>query len=409
MNLKTYRIVFIGGSYGGLRSLKHFINLFQNSPSAQVEIEIYLIDPRAGFINILGIPKAIVDIEFAVKSYLNVENYNINFSSVQSTDQAFIEAMSKSMPKEILPPNLRVNFIHGKVISFKDEYSITFSVINSSEIQTLDFDYAVYSAGRRRTWPFDPQGINQNQYIDEMKSTKNKIERANIITVIGGGALGIEIAGEIKDTYPEKEVKLVHPHPFLPPELYASKNLKSGIKRQIEEVGVNLLLNTRIKEELENGNLKTTDNKIIQSELNFWCNFHKNNIEPLMPYFQDSIELSTGEAKTDETLLLQGYKNIFVIGDIVNLPIIKTAGGAYRHGETVAQSLYNLTITDSMEISKIDIVNWPKGMTIVVGHNRCCSQWNNDGDGKVVENDSVILEMYKDYCNSSAKTFLNIS
>ena len=45
-----------------------------------------------------------------------------------------------------------------------------------------------------------------------MAKVKQDIERADIVSVIGAGAVGIEIAGDIKTEFPNKTVNLIHPH-----------------------------------------------------------------------------------------------------------------------------------------------------------------------------------------------------
>jgi NADH dehydrogenase FAD-containing subunit len=138
----------------------------------------------------------------------------------------------------------------------------------------------------------------------------------------------------------------------------------------LEESGVELIFNTRIEKELENGDLLTTDGRTLDSELNLWCNYHKNNIKPLLPVFESSIERDRAEVIVNKRMQMQNTKNIFVIGDVINLRIIKTCGGAYHQGPHVSQSLYNIIVNQVEEYDPIDLSTWPHGMTIVVGTDR---------------------------------------
>lgn len=407
-SIAAKKILFVGGSFGGLASLKYFVNKFIELKPLN-KIEVVLLDPRAGFINILGIPLSIVDPKFAAESYLNVEHFNFNFTSVETNDLVLKERILKTKPNIEIPENLKMSYIQGKCVSFIDNHNINYQLTASEDIRQLSFDYCVFSTGRKRAWPFDPLGFTQEQFVKEMGDTTVKIEKAKTISVIGAGALGIEIAGEIKEEYPEKKVILIHPHGFLPPEEFAKDNFKNATEKHIRDLEIELYLNTRIAKEEENGDLLTTKGDIIKSELNFWCNFHTNNIQSLLPFFQDSVEIKKGEVIVDERMLIKGYTNIFAIGDIINLPIIKTAGGAYRQGEVAAGTLINILVKGEETYEKIDLANWPAAMTIVVGRQRSITQYNDIGDGEVKSNNEEVLEFYKDYCNNRTKTLMNIN
>ncbi|CCH42983.1 hypothetical protein BN7_2529 [Wickerhamomyces ciferrii] len=402
------RILFIGGSYGGLASIKKFISLYIEN-NATKPIELILLDPRAGFINILGIPLAIIDPKFAAESYLNVENNNIKFNHVETLDPILKNRILKAKTNIKSPDTLKISYIQGSCVSFINKNSINYQLTGSEDFKQLSFDYTVFSTGRKRAWPFDPQGFTQEQFVKEMGTSTAKIEKAKTISIIGAGALGIEIAGEIKAEMPEKNVILIHPHPDIPPEVYAAKNFKVSVEKHIRDLNIDLKLNTRIAKEEENGDLITTTGDVIKSELNFWCNFHSNNIQPFLPVFQDKVELPKGEIKVEETLLVKGLKNIFAIGDVVNLPIIKTAGGAYHQGERVANSLFNILIRNEETYHKVDLKIYPAGMTVVIGRHKSVSQYNNIGDGEIKVNDEDVLGYYHDYCTTSTKNTMNIN
>lgn len=401
------RVLFAGGSFGGLASMKYFIKQFLET-KATTNIELFLLEPRAGFINVLGIPLAIVSPKFAAESYLNVEGFNFKFSKVESNDAILTEKILNAKPNQEFPDNLKLTYIQGKCVSFIDNHNINYQLTDGEDIRQLSFDYCVFSTGRKRAWPFDPLGYTQEQFVKEMGDTQEKIEKAKTISVIGAGALGIEIAGELKEEYPDKKIILIHPHPFIPPETYAAKSFKEGTEKQVRSLGIDLQLNTRIAKEEDNGDLLTTKGDIIKSELNFWCNFHTNNIQSLLPYFQDSVVDKKGEVIVDERMLIKGSTNVFAIGDIINLPIIKTAGGAYRQGEVASGTIFNILVKGEEKYEQIDLKTWPHAMTVVVGRGKSITQYNADGDGEVQLDNQEVLDFYQDYCNTRTRTLMNL-
>ena len=75
--------------------------------------------------------------------------------------------------------------------------------------------------------------------------SQTKRSKSSIISIIGGGAVGIELAAEIKLHYPNKVVNLIHPSWYLPPEpildAFKNKTLQS-----LKQANINVFLNTRI-------------------------------------------------------------------------------------------------------------------------------------------------------------------
>lgn len=63
--------------------------------------------------------------------------------------------------------------------------------------------------------------------------------------IIGGGAVGVQIATDIKELYPNKSVTLVHSRSSLMNRFHPK--LDQIIKERCEELGVNLKLGSRVK------------------------------------------------------------------------------------------------------------------------------------------------------------------
>ena len=67
----TSKVVIIGGSYAGLAALNTLkLLITKNSGAIAKSISITLIEPKSGFLNILGLPKSIVNKEFASQQYV---------------------------------------------------------------------------------------------------------------------------------------------------------------------------------------------------------------------------------------------------------------------------------------------------------------------------------------------------
>lgn len=376
-NNKMIKILVAGSSYGGLSVIKRFLKLSENINFNQNQIKITLIDPKPGFINVMAIPQTMIDLNSAKNSYTNIENYNLKFDSIKLLNNNSNNMNSINCEKQIgllredikNNDNIKLEFIQGyiknlkpienKVVVSKDiikKYNLHNnlspplpSAVNDNtniEEEEIDYDYCVLATGRSRSWPYDPIGETQNNFIKEMEICQKEISNSNtnIISIIGGGALGIELSGELKQTYPEKKIQLIHPHNLLPPEDLISNKFKEKVIYYLKEkLGVKLFLNTRIlKEDTETNSLITTNNEIIKSDLNLWCNKHLNYISYLTRNYiinKDEVNvnnyLQLKDSNTDEII-----RNVYACGDLTGFPIIKKAGYAYRQGEVAATNIF---------------------------------------------------------------------
>ena len=90
--------------------------------------------------------------------------------------------------------------------------------------------------------------------------------------VVGGGALGIQFASDIKERFPEKSVKLIHSRDrFLP--LY-DPAMHDKIYERLQSLGVEMYFNDRVTSSLtvtEGQHVVTT-----RSGLNFDCDLQLN-------------------------------------------------------------------------------------------------------------------------------------
>jgi len=69
-----------------------------------------------------------------------------------------------------------------------------------------------------------------------LRAYQEGLKRANSILVVGGGAVGVQMACDLKEVYPEKEITLAHSRDKLMP-LY-HEDMSDLIKARFRELGV---------------------------------------------------------------------------------------------------------------------------------------------------------------------------
>ena len=73
-----------------------------------------------------------------------------------------------------------------------------------------------------------------------------EIEKANNIVIVGGGATGVEMAGEIGDKYKLKKIVLIHSHEELVCDGMGPK-FQTNIKSGLENMNVELFLGDKVE------------------------------------------------------------------------------------------------------------------------------------------------------------------
>ena len=83
-----------------------------------------------------------------------------------------------------------------------DERSVTFkSTLSDSQNdaqETLKYDYLILATGSSYPAPIKPINENHNDIMKEFSEIAEKLQQAERILVIGGGAVGIEMAVSLR-------------------------------------------------------------------------------------------------------------------------------------------------------------------------------------------------------------------
>lgn len=100
----------------------------------------------------------------------------------------------------------------------------------------ITFDYLVAATGTRLASPGSMPSYEKAPSVDYLRQYNQGIKRSQSVVLIGGGAVGVQMACDLKEIYPEKEVTLVHSRDQIMP-VYNSK-LSDMIKDRFKELGV---------------------------------------------------------------------------------------------------------------------------------------------------------------------------
>ncbi|EGC30594.1 hypothetical protein DICPUDRAFT_83476 [Dictyostelium purpureum] len=243
---------------------------------------------------------------------------------------------------------------NGKFI-FSSATEITPNHVTLEDGQTLHFDYLVIATGSNVLAPFKaPLNLTNNRDIQQyFDNFSNQIKQANKILIVGGGSVGVEFAAEVYDKYgKDKKITIVHSGSTLVNDAMAPKFNNMTLK-SMEKRNIHLVLNDRIalpesvRESLNSqsallptpstATYTTEKGEQIEADLLIWTVGIKINSEAYTnSHFQNSIN-QQGQIKVNASLQVEGFKNIFAVGDVTDTKEFKTAFNASTHAKVVAK------------------------------------------------------------------------
>jgi NADH dehydrogenase FAD-containing subunit len=292
---------------------------------------------------------------------------------------------------------------HGVVLQADVEEVRATEVKLHGREEALQFEYLVIALGSSYAFPGKVAEPNILDAYLRYSAFNERVRRPEVqnIVVVGGGAVGVELVGELKDYLPKASVTLVHSGE----KLISSERLKpeflAGVNRQLKRLGVQVELGQRVEYPAADalpagaeaganssyfwglGSVSTSTGKNLPADLLLFTAGAKNNTRSLLASF--------GQVMKDERLIVngamqvQGYKHIFAVGDIAGTST-KRAYYAGLQGEIAAKNIIalvrNLSKPTPAVTPKLEEFKLPEGHVLVltIGRQGGMTQFPNKGE-----------------------------
>lgn len=218
------------------------------------------------------------------------------------------------------------HFIVGEVSNITEK-----EVFLTGEIEPIPFDYLIVATGSAYAFPLKIQKGNQDDVVKTYQNLQGDIRDAKEILIIGGGPVGIELAGEILEVHPKKSVTLVHSKKMLLGDSEPEK-LRTKLDSELTTLGCKLHLGERAKTEdikdlLEgpinylrgSRTIEMDSGKKIDADLVFLATGAPINCASYVNSMKSSISERNELVVNDHGQVLMGgdkyYENIFALGD----------------------------------------------------------------------------------------------
>jgi len=266
--------------------------------------------------------------------------------------------------------------------------------LDSSEV--LQFDHLIVALGSVSA-DFGIPGVNE--YALGMKTVHEALTiRAEImrrfedlcrfeddtklsISVIGGGPTGVEMAGAIAELIrgPLKsdqanaaahiQVSLIEAGPRLLPPFAPS--LSERTKKDLEKLGVKVLLNTAVKA-IEHRKIILKDDSVLNSEITIWA----AGVKGSDAMAQLNLPTIGNRVAVEPTMQVKNYPNIWALGDIAGAvgkdgrPLPMVAPVAIQQGKFIAKQIARIISNKPLNVFKY----LDKGSMATIGRNKAIVQ-----------------------------------
>ncbi|KAJ1558832.1 hypothetical protein HK096_002701, partial [Nowakowskiella sp. JEL0078] len=229
--------------------------------------------------------------------------------------------------------------INAKAVSINSKEILLDRFIPEFPNKNIPYEYLIYGTGAKHPEPGNLcEADTKVKGIATLKRHQDRIKRSKNVLIIGGGAVGLELAAEIKEHYPRKKVTLIHSRDrYLEP---FKKELHDLSYRNLKSLGVRQILNDRVL--IPKGGFTDSGKKIvvttksgkkIESDLQILCTGMIPNSSLLSTISPQSINPANKLVKVLPTLQIidPRFPKIFAAGDVVDLDDIKSGYAAWAH------------------------------------------------------------------------------
>ncbi|KAL4776958.1 hypothetical protein BDW60DRAFT_203059 [Aspergillus nidulans var. acristatus] len=314
-------IIVVGGSYVGKSTAQELARVVPNTH------RVLLIEPHSHFHHLFAFPRFAILPGHEHKAFIP---YTSLFSSAPNpTDHAVIQA--------------RVLSVQPHHVNLDREWQGS---------GNIPFEYLVVATGTRLSEPAGMRDNDKASSVAYLQKHQEDIKNANSILIAGGGAVGVQMATDLKEYYPAKEVTVVQSRPHLMPQYHP--RLHELIKERFDELGIKFITGSRVKVPSSGFprttpfTVQLTDGTVLPSQYDFIIlatgQTPNNDLLADLPPSSSSSGLlnpSNGFIRIRPTMqfLDEKYPHHFAVGDIADTGLRKAARPGAAQAATVVKNI----------------------------------------------------------------------
>ncbi len=288
-------VVVVGGGYGGIQAAKALDDL----------ADVTLVDPTEAFVHNVAAWRALVEPEWLERIFLPYEHLLANGRFVRD--------------RAVALDGRRVTLASGEV---------------------LEPDYVVLATGSSYPFPAKTEEPDVASARARYRAAHEALLAADRALIVGAGPSGLELAGEIKAFFPDKQVTIADVAADILAGPYG-QDLRDELRGQLDAMGVELRLGSALGDlpsappaTLAPIRIAVQDGNELVADI--W--FRAFGVHPRSDYLADDRRDARGYVRVDDHLRVAGETRVFAIGDVSDADR-DMAGIAGRQAAVVAANI----------------------------------------------------------------------
>ena len=336
------RVVVVGGGYGGANVAKRLDDV----------AHVVLVEPKDAFVHSAAALRAVVDPEWQARVFHPYESLLTRGEVVHD------------WARRVSPRRVRL-----------------------SPFESLDADYLVLATGT--AYPFPAKFLEDEATVAAARLTRMReaLGACERVLLVGGGPVGLELAGELTSAFPGLGVTVVDMAEDVLTAGDYLPELRTAIREQLASRGVEFITGAPLAflPPSDVGthapfSVQTTAGATIEAQMWFRC----YGARPITDYLDEELAAARrpdGHLRVTEHLAIVGQERVFAIGDVTDVPESKRATAARDHAGVVAQNIRDLIAGGGPSAIYVAA---PERMVLPLGPDGGASQVEQDGSRVVL-------------------------
>lgn len=280
----TRQVVILGGSFSAIVALKSVL------ATKTEELKVVIVSPSEYAWNNTTVPRLLVETDQKDKTIVSLKQ-SIEKNSKNSVHKA--------------------KLIKGKAVSVDLENK----TVEVSTGESLDYTQLIIATGERSDTPVFRSIYDHVEQFNHIDQLSENIKSSKSIAIIGGGATGVEVAGELGYAYGKDKNIVIYTGAKAPLQMLSTSS-QTTAQRKLEELNIEVI-----------NNLKVTD--ITKNSITFEDGTNKS-FDLVIPAFKSipnseflpkKILDASGHVKTDKHFRVYGYSDVMAVGDISSITV----------------------------------------------------------------------------------------
>jgi len=206
-------------------------------------------------------------------------------------------------------------------------------------------DFVVLATGSSYAYPARPRRMDSSAAaaLNDLRETHGQLTLADRVLILGAGPVGLELAGEVREVWPSKQVIVLDKNDEILPGFLPE--VGAELTRQLVDAGIDLRLGTGLTSlpPVPEGQLGAF---VVETEggdeigADIWFRTFGSRVNT--GYLADGrlTDLTpSGLVPVTARLNVVGHNNVYALGDIVDLPDPKMATWAQTQAGVVVENL----------------------------------------------------------------------